>query len=84
MDVNYCALAISILCGCSPEQAFDLYYDGVKRPVSKAEKKEETEDMIAMKAHGMTAVQIADVFGMQWRTVCKRIERENRRINARG
>jgi DNA invertase Pin-like site-specific DNA recombinase len=74
MEENFCALAISILKDCTPEQAFDLYYDGFTK-LDRSAIKEETMDMVALKAQGMTYAQIAEIFGMKWATVGKRLKR---------
>jgi DNA invertase Pin-like site-specific DNA recombinase len=75
MPENYCALAISIIKGCSPEQAFDLYYEGRMLPISLTDKRAETEDMIALNCKGMSFAEIGDIFGLARGTVGKRIKR---------
>jgi hypothetical protein len=75
MPENYCALAIAILNGCSQEQAFDLYYEGRMLPISLADKRAETEDMITLNRKGMSYAEIGDIFGLARGTVGKRIKR---------
>ena len=80
MEDNFCALAISILKGCTPEQAFDLYYDGFTK-LDRSTIKEETKDMLALRAQKMTYAQIAEIFGMRWEPVGKRILRADKILN---
>jgi hypothetical protein len=75
LEENYYALAISILKGCTPEQAFELLENGrIKR--KKHSSGNSVEEMIVLKSQGFTYKQIGEMFGMSNKAVYNRIRRK--------
>lgn len=77
MSENYYALAISIIKGLPPEQSFELLSTGkIKRKCNP----EDIEDLIKLKAMGMTYEELAEAYGIRVDAVYARIKRANRRL----
>ncbi len=77
MEENWCCLAISILCNCTPEQAEVIYEFGKNRK-QKPRVKLEQEDLEGMRKHreeGLTWKQVGDLFGLSESGAFKRFKR---------
>ncbi|MFA7191053.1 MAG: helix-turn-helix domain-containing protein [Dehalococcoidales bacterium] len=89
-ESNYIALAACIITGIPPSLAFkrvfpELEPDGrAKTAAGRALVIEDTEEMIRMKARGMTFKAIGRVFGMNKEAVYKRIKRHEERMGEKG
>lgn len=72
MSENYYALYISILKCLTPEQSFELLSTGrIKRECNP----EDVEDMIKLKAEGMTYRELSEAYGISEDTAYHRISR---------
>lgn len=78
MDENYCALAISIICVCSPEQAFEMLDCGkIKKHLMS---KEDARAMVWYRSKGLTYRQIGELFYIDKDSMYKRIKRAKTRL----
>jgi hypothetical protein len=75
MKENYYALLISIFTRCTPEEAFEAYYEAKKITKHLPFTKEEIIDMARYKAKGLTLQQIADIFSASRFVVCKKLKK---------
>lgn len=70
--LNYLALMYSIERGCPPERAFDVA-DGVQRAPVTIDV--ESEEILELRAQGLTYEEIGDIYGMHKGAVHKRVSR---------
>jgi hypothetical protein len=80
VNENFCALVISILKNCTPEQAFKCLDTG-STYVTKGEALLDAPEMIEQKKQGFTYNQIGEMFGVSGHVVFRRIKRYKESIN---
>lgn len=73
---GYAALAISIICGVTPEQARVRLEHGVTRPRQPYGRNPAIDDeMLACRAGGMTYEEIAEQYGLTKGAVYRRVNK---------
>lgn len=75
MDDNWCALFIATQLEVSPEVAFDLLDRREKPRTNKLITDDDTKDMIALKAQGLTYKELGTMYGLTDRAAYRRIKR---------
>jgi len=84
-DINYAALAVSILSDCFPEIAFEKLYNPHCISVGKKSRNMLTdtdiENMMRYKCQGLTYKQVGSIYGISDHCVNKRIQRYKKRIS---
>ena len=81
--LNYYALTVAILRGCTPEQAAELLETGRLRRgriVNTDNLADDVAEMIDLKASGLTYKQVGEMFGCSADTVYTRIRRATGRL----
>lgn len=76
MSENYYALYISIIKRLTPEQSFELLSTG---SIKKQCNPKDVQDMIKLKAQGMTYSELAEAFGISIDTAYHWVSRWKRR-----
>jgi hypothetical protein len=81
VEFNFYALAVSIITGCSPEQAFYLLETGhkMKDPNYFAD---ELADMASLRGKGVTWREIGEIFGISRNAAFKRMHRALAKVSA--
>lgn len=74
MEENWCALFIATQYIVTPEQAFQIYWDGKKKKYANDIDKNEVFDMIKLKKDGLKYKEIGEMYGISSNAVYRRIE----------
>lgn len=74
MDFNYAALALAILKGYTPEQAFRVMERPQTETLERIYTKQDTKDMVSLK-RSYSYQEIALMYNMSWDSVRRRIKR---------
>lgn len=64
MNENYYALAVSIFCKCTPEQAFELLKTGKKHRAKRGTYLDVVPELRELRAQGLSYEAIGELYGM--------------------
>lgn len=82
MEANYYALFIAIMKDCTPEQAFDLYYEGHKTRGEYYGNREIDRHICELRGKGMTNREIGERIGLSPWAVSKRYNKYKKAMEA--
>jgi len=72
---NYYALAVSILCKCTPEQAFELLETGKKKRAKRGTYLDVAPELQKYREQGLSYEAIGELYGMSKDWVFARLKR---------